>query len=247
ARQPRDPEELSVVRPPLSAPRPRLIAMRPLGVADLSRDCRRNGMRESAVQKPLYTLALVAFSSVLALVSQVGAASAADTTDPQVWQWKTWAIGSPERFRVAAPPDAAATAAETAKLKDMVAERTPAALDTIAYWTIAGPSYRWSEIAVGEALQRGLHTLMAYRDLALLDAAIYDAIVAAWDNKHAYNRPRPSSFESTLTTAVPTPKGPSYPSEEAAAAGAAAAVLASLFPDRADFFAQKADEAAHAL
>src|SRR5262249_18700529 len=28
------------LRPPLSAPRPRLIGMRPLGVADLSRDCR---------------------------------------------------------------------------------------------------------------------------------------------------------------------------------------------------------------
>jgi len=174
-------------------------------------------------------------------------ASAAEAAEPQVWLWKTWVIRSPDQYRVAAPPDGAGTAAEIKQLKDLVLQRTPAALDTIAYWNIAGPSYRWSEIAVGEALHRGLNSLLANRHLSLLHVAIYDAIVAAWDSKHAYNRLRPSAFDSTLTTAVPNPKSPSYPSEEAAAAGAAASVLTYIFPDRAEFFAQRADEAGRSL
>src|SRR5207247_7071138 len=114
--------------------------------------------------------------------------------------WKTWVIGGPEQYRVAAPPDAAATAAEIKTLKDMAARRTPAELDTIAYWNIAGPSYRWSEIAVGEALSRGLSSLVANRHLSLLHVAIYDSIVAAWDSNHAHNHPKPSTSASTTTT-----------------------------------------------
>src|SRR5882724_3778186 len=199
------------------------------------------------MQTPISVAILFTFSMILAQAPQVGAASAAGSTEPQVWQWKTWVIGGPERYRVAAPPDAAATAAEIKTLKDMAAQRTPAELDTIAYWNIAGPSYRWSEMAVGEILPRGLSSLVANRHLSQLHVAIYDSIVAAWDSKHAYNRPRPSAFDSTLTTVTPTPKSPSYPSEEAAAAGAAASVLAYIFPDRAEFFAQKADEAGRSL
>ncbi|MEZ4659658.1 MAG: phosphatase PAP2 family protein [Caldilineaceae bacterium] len=54
-----------------------------------------------------------------------------------------------------------------------------------------------------------------------------DAIVA-WDAKYAYNRPRPSG----ITPLIVEPASPSYPSEHAAAAGAAATVLAYLFPTR---------------
>ena len=74
--------------------------------------------------------------------------------------------------------------------------------------------------------------------------AIYDATVAAWDTKYAYNRVRPSSQDPTLETVIPNPESPAYPSEHAVVAGAASAVLAYLFPDDADAFATMADEAA---
>ena len=63
--------------------------------------------------------------------------------------------------------------------------------------------------------------------------AMYDATVAAWDSKYAYNRPRPSELDPTLKTRLPTPRSPSYPSEHAATAAAAAAVLAYFFPAEA--------------
>lgn len=73
---------------------------------------------------------------------------------------------------------------------------------------------------------------------------MYDAVVAAWEAKYTYNRPRPSAFDGTLTTLVTPPNSPSYPSEHAVVAGAAAAVLAYLFPDEAELYAAKAEEAA---
>jgi membrane-associated phospholipid phosphatase len=67
---------------------------------------------------------------------------------------------------------------------------------------------------------------------------------AAWDSKYAYNRPRPLSLDPALDAAVGTPSNPSYPSEHAVAAGAAATVLEYLFPQDAPTFEHLAQEAA---
>ena len=80
--------------------------------------------------------------------------------------------------------------------------------------------------------------------MALLSVAIYDATVAAWDSKYAYNRLRPTVFDPSLMVALPNPQSPSYPSEHATVAGAASTVLAYLFPDRADDFKARARESA---
>ena len=80
--------------------------------------------------------------------------------------------------------------------------------------------------------------------MALLSVAIYDATVAAWDSKYAYNRPRPTAFDSSLTAALPNPQSPSYPSEHAKVAGAASTVQAYLFPNKADDFKARARESA---
>jgi hypothetical protein len=76
-----------------------------------------------------------------------------------------------------------------------------------------------------------------------MHAAIYDAMVAAWDTKYAYQRKRPTEVDVSLVTALPNPPSPAYPAEHAVAAGAAAAVLSYLFPDRAPYFVEKAEEA----
>jgi membrane-associated phospholipid phosphatase len=68
-------------------------------------------------------------------------------------------------------------------------------------------------------------------------------MVAAWDSKYAYNRPRPSAAKPDLNPAIANPPYPSYPSAHAVAAGAAATVLAYIFPDRAAFFREQAAEA----
>jgi membrane-associated phospholipid phosphatase len=79
--------------------------------------------------------------------------------------------------------------------------------------------------------------------LSSVEVAIYDATIASWDSKYAYNRPRPSEADPTLTPALPNPQSPAYPAEHAAVATAAADVLGFFFPDDADALAQQAAEA----
>src|SRR5262249_37820936 len=67
--------------------------------------------------------------------------------------------------------------------------------------------------------------------------------IAAWESKYFYNRPRPSLADSTLTPRLPVPRSPSYPSEHAAVAAAAAEVLAYLIPAEAADFRSLAEEA----
>ncbi len=191
----------------------------------------------------LVILLLIVFS--FRLVSPVVAVSPnpAKQTESQAGTWKTWVLKSGSQFRAAAPPDEAATKKEIAQLMDMAAKRDDAALQQIAYWNSGPAAYRWNQIAINAMLKRGLPANTAFRHLALLHVAIYDATVAAWDSKYTFNRPRPSELEAGLTTVIPNPSSPAYPSEYAVTAGAASAVLAWLFPDATQSFKDQAQAA----
>lgn len=182
---------------------------------------------------------------LLILLSTVILAPASAADSPQAGAWATWVLESGDQFRLDAPPDAAATADEIAELKDMVGARDEAALTQIAYWNTGPASYRWNQIGMEQLRLQAMPVNMAYRDLALLNVAIYDATVAAWDSKYTYNRPRPSVFDPSLTTVIANPASPSYPSEYAVTAGAASAVLGYLFPDKAQEFEAQAQAAMH--
>src|SRR5215831_8407812 len=164
--------------------------------------------------------------------------------EPNAGKWKTWLIASGAELHTAPPPDGGVPGRELEELVQAAAKRDRAVLDLIAYWDTGAPSYRWSEIAIAEHLKNGIGWPLASRNLALMHIAIYDALVAAWDSKYAYNRPRPSTVGPELTTAVANPQSPSYPAEHAVAAGAASEVMAYVFPDRAASFRAMADEAA---
>jgi membrane-associated phospholipid phosphatase len=100
------------------------------------------------------------------------------------------------------------------------------------------------QLAQQSVVSAGLPAPLQTRALALVAAAISDATVAAWDSKYAYNRPHPSELDSSVAPVVAVPRSPSYPSEHAATAGAAAAVLEYLFPDQTAKFSAIAEEAA---
>jgi membrane-associated phospholipid phosphatase len=169
--------------------------------------------------------------------------STASLIEPKAGTWKTWLLASGDQLRLQSPPNKKATRAEIKELQALESQRDAAALELINYWDAGSPSYRWERIAEDEVAKNGLNTPRTARVYALVSVAIYDAIIAAWDSKYAYNRPRPSEFTSSLTTVVPNPNSPSYPSEHAVAAGAASTILAFLFPADAKLFSDKADEA----
>ena len=151
--------------------------------------------------------------------------------EPGAGKWKTWVIPSGSALRLPAPPDDQISATELQWVKECVAQRNQAALANIRYWDAGSPGYRWMLLAEQYVINEGLSTPLQTRALALVAAAISDATIAAWDSKYAYNREHPSDLDPTVAPVVAVPQSPSYPSEHAAAAGAAAAVLAYLFPD----------------
>ena len=82
----------------------------------------------------------------------------------------------------------------------------------------------------------------AARMLALLNVAIYDGMVAAWDSKHTHNRARPA--RTTADGGHPRAEQPVVPRRARRRSRAAATVLSYVFPDDAPMFATLADEAA---
>jgi hypothetical protein len=154
--------------------------------------------------------------------------------EPEAGTWKTWLLRSGDQFRLPAPPDATTSSAEVTELKKLAASRDAAALASIDFWSTGALNHRWNELALEESFQHGLDATRGGRVLTLLNVAIYDALIAAWDSKYAYNRPRPSALDPSLSAVLQVPYSPSYPAEHAVVAGAASAVLAYLFPDDAE-------------
>ncbi|MFD2574263.1 phosphatase PAP2 family protein [Spirosoma soli] len=159
--------------------------------------------------------------------------------EPRAGVWKTWVIPSGEAYRLPPPPDAKATQAEQKILLSLQSKRDSAAINQIKFWNAGAPGYRWQAI---------IEQLYEYfppgwgRAKALMNVAIYDATIAAWHSKYMYRRPRPSF--TGLTSYLPNPDSPSYPCEHSVADGAAAGILAYLFPAKADSIRGVAEKAA---
>jgi len=128
-------------------------------------------------------------------------------------------------------------------MADLIGQNTDDINAQIAYWDAGSPAYRWMDLISNRLLAGTPTTAFAHRVYTYVSMAMYDATIAAWESKYFYNRARPSELDHNLPTAVDVPDSPSYPSEHAAAAQAAAAVLASFFPNEAQSFQDMADQA----
>ena len=162
--------------------------------------------------------------------------------EPGAGKWKTWVLSSGAQFRLPAPPDGLDQEAELRLLMARAGRRDAAAMNAISFWEAGPPGYRWNEMAIERVVRNGISGPRNARILSLLNVAIYDATIAAWDSKYVYNRPRPSEVDSHVAPVLSVPASPSYPSEHAVAAGAAAAVLGYLFPSEAQVFESAAQE-----
>ena len=183
----------------------------------------------------LWTARIAAFGA--ATVVAAGTALAGETLTPRAG---LWLAGGTDEL---APPSLAADASEIDAVKTAVARRSAAEIERARWWDVGGPAYRWNEIAVDELLREFVLSQPASRHLALLHTAIDDAVATAWVAKQSTRRPRPSAIDPSLETAIAVPASWSWPSDHAAAAAAAAKVLTYIFPQRADFFAARAEEA----
>jgi len=186
-------------------------------------------------------LSAILISTALGHMASPTASAKSMPVEPVAGVWKTWVITSGAQMQTPAPPGEKATKDEIAELLSLQSQRGKSALEAIRYWDSGSPSYRWNEIAFKVATESS-SSVVTERMLALVNVAIYDAMIATWNSKYKFNRRRPTEIETKLAPIVPVPESPSYPSEHAVAAGAASAVLSYLFPDKANFLTEKAEE-----
>jgi hypothetical protein len=168
-----------------------------------------------------------------------------------------FALASGSQFRTA-PPFALTDAGYTADFNEVKSlgeagstTRTADQTQIARFWLENTP-LSWQRIAMQLAAERHLNGWEQMRLFALLQVAEADAYVASFDAKYSYNFWRPITAiraadtdgnpdtiaDAAWTSLEPAPPIPDHASGHAAAAGAGASVLESVFSGQVAFFHQ---------
>jgi hypothetical protein len=162
---------------------------------------------------------------------------------------RTWLVPDVLAVRPPAPPAFGSAAFESAldEVRSLSDHRTPEQLAIAQLWAdgagTSTPPGHWNAIASDLIRAEGLDELSAARVLAALNMAEMDAGICCWDAKYAYWLIRPYQADPAITTPVGRPNFPAYTSGHSTFSGAAAQVLAHVFPDHAAELQAMADEA----
>jgi hypothetical protein len=139
------------------------------------------------------------------------------------------------QFRPAPPPAFGSPAfeaavAEVRRISDTRTQRQ----DSIAkFWAMGSGTLiagYWNATASEIIARHRLGERAAAHTLALMNTAAMDGLIACADAKFTYWLLRPSQADPAITLPIALPNFPSYPSNHACFSGAAAYVLASMFP-----------------
>ena len=160
--------------------------------------------------------------------------------------WRTWLLAKPSELRPPAPLEP--TRAEIDELLDLQAKRTFDSLALVRTWASRPAVVPWTEIANDAFAEFKLPPVRQSRAQGLLQTAMYDTVVAAYNAQDAYSAAVPSAVNRQVTAVEGIhAERPAFPSADAAVAGAAAKVLTALLPDASPGrFIALAEEAAMA-
>jgi membrane-associated phospholipid phosphatase len=162
---------------------------------------------------------------------------------------RPWLWNSGSELRGVPPPsfDSDAFRAALAEVRQIADARTPAQLEIARFWADGVGTYtppgHWNELAADLIRSSGMGELHVARTMALVNIAMMDAVIGCWDTKYAYWVMRPYQADTGISTPIGQPAHPSYPSGHACSSGAAAGVLASIFPAHASELEHLAVEA----
>ncbi len=149
--------------------------------------------------------------------------------EPGAVNWKTWFITSGKEYRLQSP---SSYKNEIADVLSRQQHLDSTGLQQVLYWNAGAPGYRWYDMM--NKLWMTDTSLKGVLSNMLLGTAIYDATIAAWGTKYAYNRPRPFIADGRIKAYVPKPESPSYPCEHSVAAGVAVTIISHFYPAMAD-------------
>ena len=169
---------------------------------------------------------------------------------PRLGEMRTFFMTSGKEFRPGPPPFSPSPKflAALAEIEHFSDTRTAEQIRIARFWAFPSVSLvagYWNEQASALIVDRQMSERDAAHAFALMNMAAMDANIASHDAKYTYWLIRPSQADPIgITTVVPLPNHPSYPSNHAAVSGADANILGHLFPSDKSRLASLAQEAA---
>lgn len=182
--------------------------------------------------------------------------SVARPTEPMAGTWRPWVLTSGDQVRPGPPPafDSPEFLSEAKQVMDIGDTLTDEQRKIAEFWAGSEgtplPAGIWNGVVLEYLRPLGPSDAQGARVMALVNVAMADGGVAAWDAKFTYWGPRPENAIRDLgldrgwEPLLATPFFPGYVSGHAVYSGAASEVLAYLFPEDADMFREEAEEAA---
>jgi hypothetical protein len=180
--------------------------------------------------------------------------SVSPPVEPLAGTWRTWVLPSGGALRPPAPPSYGSPAylAEGRELVKIQQDLTDDQKRIARFWEGGQgtplPPGIWNGIVLDYLRDHHVHGPEVVRTLALVNVALADAGVAAWDAKYAYWTPRPENgirelIDPAWRPLLRTPLFPAYVSGHSTYSAATAVVLAHLFPADAHRFLAMGEEA----
>lgn len=149
--------------------------------------------------------------------------------EPAAGSWRPWFISSGKAYKLPAPTTYKAEIQQVLIKQESIDSEIR---QHILYWNAGAPGYHWQEM-MNKLWQNDTSYNGALANL-LLGTGIYDATIAAWNNKYMYKRPRPFLADNRIKCLIPKPESPSYPCEYSVAAGVAATIISHFYPSLTD-------------
>jgi hypothetical protein len=180
--------------------------------------------------------------------------SVSPPVQPLAGTWRTWVLPSGDALRPPPPPAYGSPEylAEARELVVISRDLTDEQRRIARYWQGGQgtplPPGIWNRIVLDDLAEHHAGGPESVRVLALVNVALADAGVAAWDAKYTWWTPRPENAIRELVDPewkplLATPLFPAYVSGHSTYSAAAATVLAHLFPGQADRFRAMGEEA----
>jgi hypothetical protein len=167
-----------------------------------------------------------------------------NTTDDQIvaptapnWKVPPNPVTSFKKYTLPAPPTntSAQTQTEQNELNELAATRNdPNVIQTITRWNFDPPPSAYNDYFDMLVQQFNYSPPLAARCFAMFNQGTYSGLLAAWNNKFIYLRPRPdqvTSYNFQPSELLPTPNHPAYPSGHSTTAGVFMAIGPSCFPN----------------
>jgi membrane-associated phospholipid phosphatase len=167
------------------------------------------------------------------------------TPEVSAVSWRTWYLTSPDQLRPGAPD--APSQAEIDEVLELQAARTDESTAATVQWHTGPLMTPWSNLALEVMTEFGIGGMRQGRFMGIYQTALHDAVIAAWDAQVAHQRPSPGATSTDITPVEGVDPGlSSFPSIQAAMAGAVSVVLPYLLPDaeagRFDMLAEEVAE-----